>query len=212
MKISYLSHLLTGPFFAPDDDGGGGNDDPENKKDESKPKTITFGSQEDLDAVIEARLERDRKAQRAKLLQEAKDQVKADQDKVEAEEQGNYKRLYEDTLKELETAKADLATAQLDSIRTRIGAKYGLSETLTKRLIGETEDDIEADAKLVAKEVKPVEETSKKEVKKTVGNADAGKGSSGSDLDGTPDPEKKKKDDGKRFAFVGEYDKALPPA
>ena len=70
----------------------------------------------------------------------------------ELADQQQYKPLYDKALGEVEELKGKLAALELDGIKTKIGAKYNLSQTLTARLVGSTEAEIEADAKELAKE------------------------------------------------------------
>jgi hypothetical protein len=74
-----------------------------------------------------------------------------------AEEQGQFKTLYETERASREAAEARARAAELDRIKTKIGAKLNLPAELLDRLRGETEEDIEADAKtLLAVIPKPV--------------------------------------------------------
>lgn len=67
--------------------------------------------------------------------------------RIAAEEQGQYKPLYESEKANREAAEARAKTAELASIKVRIGAKLALPAGLLDRLRGETEEEIEADAK-----------------------------------------------------------------
>jgi hypothetical protein len=64
-----------------------------------------------------------------------------------AEEQGKFKELYELEMSKTQAAEARAKAAELASIKARIGAKLNLPAELLDRLRGETEEDIEADAK-----------------------------------------------------------------
>lgn len=84
-------------------------------------------------------------------------QLKAQQDKLAkerdeaarkaAEEQGEFKKLYETVLQEKQAAEARAKALELSTMRRDIAAKVGIPAGLASRLQGDTEDDIEADAK-----------------------------------------------------------------
>lgn len=111
--------------------------------DEFKP----INTQEELDAVIRSRLERERnkfadydaiKASNADL-QKALDKAKAD---MQTAAQTSAKKIAE-----LEKQNKDYATA---AVKTRIAAEYGIPADIKDRLCGETEEDIKKDAERLA--------------------------------------------------------------
>jgi hypothetical protein len=69
--------------------------------------------------------------------------------RIAAEEQGQYKPLYETEKANREAAEARAKAAELSGIKVRIGAKLALPAELMDRLRGETEEEIEADAKVI---------------------------------------------------------------
>lgn len=62
-------------------------------------------------------------------------------------EQGKYKELYDAEKQRAEKAMAEMQTLQLQALRRDVAAKVGLPPQLATRLMGETAEDIEADAK-----------------------------------------------------------------
>ena len=68
-----------------------------------------------------------------------------------AEEAGQFKTLYEQTMAELETLKADAAKRGREALLHRVAKTAGLPDDLADRLRGETEDELLADAKAMAK-------------------------------------------------------------
>ena len=108
-----------------------------------------------------------RRADNKKVEREAQDA-----ERKAAEEQGEYKKLYEATLAKVEEAEAEAKGLKLDALKTKVAAAVKLPAGLAARLQGETEEELTEDAKLLAAELpKPSFET------------DAGKGTGG---DGGP--------------------------
>lgn len=151
--------------------GGGGGEDAAAAKAAADSKTSEWkppASQEDFEAQV---LERVRRAERAAkkasepdrkaLEEEIRAQIERDRAAEKAKEQGEYQKLYEGSTTEIETLKAKIAeletasvARELAALRSKVGAKHGLPESLIDRLIGEDEAAIEADAKKVAAELK----------------------------------------------------------
>jgi hypothetical protein len=67
-----------------------------------------------------------------------------------AEQQGQFKDLYEKEKTAREQAEAKAKAAELAALRGKVGTKYKLPETLIDRLQGDTEEALEADAKALA--------------------------------------------------------------
>ena len=63
-----------------------------------------------------------------------------------AEEQGEYKKLYERASQELAALQQQTKMLTLDAMRQRIGAEFGLPAALVTRLQGDSEDEMKADA------------------------------------------------------------------
>lgn len=113
-------------------------------------KTIT--TQEEFDAAIQSRLERERQKVRAEFGDY--DTIKGEREKALADleaERGKSSG-FENTIKEL-TGKVQ--QYETDSVKTRVAAKYGLAPELYARLNGSTEEEIDADAKALAQIVGP---------------------------------------------------------
>lgn len=111
--------------------------------DEFKPIT----TQEELDAVIRSRLERERnkfadydtlKTSNADL-QKALDKARAD---AQTAAQASAQKIAE-----LEKQNKDYATA---AVKTRIAAEFGIPDDIKDRLCGDTEEDIKKDAERLA--------------------------------------------------------------
>lgn len=67
-----------------------------------------------------------------------------------AEEQGKFQELYQRTLTELETERAQRRATELLMLKRDIGGRFGLPAALVDRLQGEDEDTLIADAKALA--------------------------------------------------------------
>lgn len=111
--------------------------------DEFKP----INTQEELDAVIRSRLERERskfadydslKTSNADL-QKALDKARAD---AQTAAQASAQKIAE-----LEKQNKDYATA---AVKTRIAAEFGIPDDIKDRLCGDTEEDIKKDAERLA--------------------------------------------------------------
>jgi hypothetical protein len=116
-------------------------------------KAIT--SQEEFDAALKDRLARHEKAIAKTLTEQIKKQLKDEADAAEATKQGDFKKLYEAELKKREDAEKERDAERLIAMRSRIAAKHKLAQELADRLSGTTEEEIEADAKALAKIVGP---------------------------------------------------------
>lgn len=111
-----------------------------------------ISTQEEFDAAIQSRLERERTKVRAEFGDY--DAIKSERDKALADletERGKSSG-FETTIAEL-TGK--VKQYETDSAKTRIAAKYGLAPELCGRLNGTTEEEIDADAKILAQIVGP---------------------------------------------------------
>ena len=113
---------------------------------DTQPETIgetgrTF-TQADVDKIIKERLDRE-KARSEAAAKKAADEAA----RQAAEEQGKFKELYEGAMKEKQEAEARAKALELSNLRRDIASKVGLPAGLAGRLKGETETDIETDAK-----------------------------------------------------------------
>jgi Domain of unknown function (DUF4355) len=104
-------------------------------------KTFT---QAEVDNILKDRLARQKAAVEG-AAQKAKDEA----DRLAAEKQGEFEKLYKETLTKFEQAEARAKAAELARIKTTIGSKLALPAELQDRLRGETEEEIEADAKVL---------------------------------------------------------------
>lgn len=142
-------------------------EDAKTKKDEedkTKKEEPTGSSNDDKDLGENGKkaLQEERDARRAAVARatEAEKELKRIKDAQEeadrkaAEDQGNYKKLYEDLIAKHETLEADLKKKERDALRTKVAGNHNLPSDLVERLAGETEAELEADAEKLAKLVK----------------------------------------------------------
>ena len=119
----------------------------------------TIETQEELDAVIKARLSRER--EKYADYEDLKKQL-AD---FEAKE-----TTYQNTINDLKTRETELATqveslngdltkTKLQTAKQRIATEYGLPLDLADRLQGEDEESLKADAELFASYLAPKQQT-----------------------------------------------------
>lgn len=130
--------------------GSGGGDKDGKSGDGFSPIT----SQADFDARIQSRLAQQERTLRKSVADTVKAELKADADATAAKEQGNFKALYEAEQVKRETLERDLATRDRADLVRRVAEKHKLPTAMAKRLTGETEDELEADAKDLAKLIK----------------------------------------------------------
>ncbi len=99
-------------------------------------------SQDEVNNIIKERLERE------KLRSETAAKKAADEaTRKAAEDQGEFKKLYETVLQEKQAAEARAQALELATLRRDVAAKVGLPAGLASRLQGDNELDLEADAK-----------------------------------------------------------------
>jgi hypothetical protein len=96
------------------------------------------------------RKEKQELAERLAALETASKQ----QEEKKLTEQQEWQKLAEKRAAELEAMKAELANERLNFLRTALGAEYKLPPAIAKRLAGSTEDELRADAKAIAAELK----------------------------------------------------------
>jgi hypothetical protein len=175
--------------------------------DKSKPKVVTmehdgkvYVLQDSVNELVGGARQEGREAGKKEVLDAA--------EREKLKKAGNFQKLYEDAEKERLRLEGELAKKTLDETRVTIGAKHGLSETISKRLVGDDEAAIEADAKAVAKEL-GIEAPKNETKKKTPINTEAGSGSRTSRTASTASTETK--DDKKpttRYRWQSEQDVA----
>lgn len=152
--------------FAPDGDGDGGsggetgNTGEDGKGDGGKTADEGKGftppaSQDDLDALIAKRLAQQERQLRKTVADDTKAALAKEQADAKAKEQGDFQRLYETEKAARETAERERDEEKRSALRARIAARHKLPDALATRLSGATEDELEADAKELAKHVKP---------------------------------------------------------
>jgi hypothetical protein len=177
--------IFSGPFLEKDESGGhadgGGEAGP-----------ITFKNQDDLDKLIQRRLDRDREARkkeiRDELRSELKDEIKNEETQEELAEQGKFKDLYDKEVKKVEKLEQDIkdlkqaaADRELSDLRKQVAAKHKLPDELADRLVGENEEELTADAKTLAKKLNLQEGEGKPagpDTRRKPVDTDTGKGSS----------------------------------
>ena len=82
------------------------------------------------------------------------DEIEARQraaDEAKARDEGKFKELLEAREKELADLRADIARRDLTEKRRAVARTYGLPDDLADRLVGDTDEEMEADAKRLAK-------------------------------------------------------------
>lgn len=111
-------------------------------------------TQEQLDAIIEGRLERERKKQAEKLAAE-----KQEAERKRLAENEEFKTLAEQYKAELEKIKEDARKSEINSKRTTLLMKAGYNEEQIARygkfVEGETDEEMEASVELLKKDVPP---------------------------------------------------------
>lgn len=139
-------------FFDGDDNG----DDSGNKSGDA----ITFNSQEDLDRLVQKRLDRQKESLKndKDFVGEIRAAIEGERTQEQLKEQGKFEDMYNaevTKVADLETKianlKTELAERDLKDLRRQIAEKHKIPEALVDRLQGKTEEEITADAKALAK-------------------------------------------------------------
>lgn len=111
-------------------------------------KTYT---QADIDRIIGERIAKERSKQEAAVKK-----AQEESERKAAEAQGQYEKLYKETLDKLAATEAKTKALELATMQRDAAAKAGLPVAFADRLRGETPEDLEADAKaLLASLPKP---------------------------------------------------------
>ena len=79
--------------------------------------------------------------------------AKVTADEETAKRNGEFERLYQAEIAKRESTEKELATERRTALVGRVAAKHKLPEAFSERLRGETEEELEADAKELAKHV-----------------------------------------------------------
>ena len=101
-------------------------------------------AQADVDRIVKERLQREQ-GKAEQLAQKAREEAEA---KALAE-QGKYKELFEKQQADLQAAADRVKALELQTLRNNVATKVGLPAAFVDRLRGETEAEIEADAKSI---------------------------------------------------------------
>jgi len=112
------------------------------KQTETPAETEKTFTQADLDRIVKERLAKEQAKSEAKAQEAAK---KAEE--AALAEQGKYKELYEKAEAEKTEAAQKIAAMERAQLARTIAERVGLPASLAGRLQGDTEEEIEADAK-----------------------------------------------------------------
>ncbi len=209
-------------LLSPDDPAGGGANPPAGaEKDPAKPddkpaekKPVTFSSQEDVDALVEGRLARERTTLKKTLEGEIKAELEAAKQTEEDAKKGDFEKLWKAEVTKRIAVEQERDAARLEVTKSTVAARHKLSPALASRLQGTTEVELEEDAKELAKQFPAqTSEQPPKRIKPQDGNSDAGKGSSGSDSgseSGKDASGNKAEKPTRRYAFEGPNDVPIP--
>lgn len=115
--------------------------------------TFTPEQQAAVNKMIADRLKRKEEADEKKAADE-----KAKAEEAKLKEQNEWKLLAEKHQAELEKTKAELAARDLAEKKRTIAAKYNIPDQLATRLVGSTDEEIEADAKALAETLPKAEQ------------------------------------------------------
>ncbi|MBK8359519.1 MAG: DUF4355 domain-containing protein [Comamonadaceae bacterium] len=105
------------------------------------PSERTF-TQQDVDRIIADRLVKERTKADAQAIK-----AREDAERKAAEEQGEFRKLYEKAQQQIAETEAKLQAAEIASIKRDVAARLNMPAALASRLQGEDESAIEADAK-----------------------------------------------------------------
>lgn len=105
-------------------------------------------TQAEVDALIKDRLDR-----AAKKSEEQQRRAQEEAQRRAAEQQGEYKSLYEKVQAELEQTRNEAKAATVAATRRLVAQRLGLSDKVAERLVGETEEELMADAEALLGEL-----------------------------------------------------------
>lgn len=116
----------------------------------SEPSFTAITTQEDFDRAIGPRLAQQAASLRKSISDEVKADLKRAADEAAKKEQGDFKALYEKAEDERKDLDAKLKARELADRRVAIAAKHHLPSWLADRLNGETDEELDEDAKKLA--------------------------------------------------------------
>jgi hypothetical protein len=121
---------------------------------ESQPETISLEEAKKLRSEAASLRKRLRDAESKAQAAEEKDRAAA---QAKAQEEGDFKKLYEDAQAKYADLEAQLKTRDLRDRKAAAARKHNLPDDLADRLSGQTDEELEADAKALAKHIAPRE-------------------------------------------------------
>lgn len=112
-------------------------------------------TQEELNSIIQERLNREKKSYEAKLT--GLEDQKAQLEKLQEENTSLQKALEDAKGKDqtIEELQGKVKNYELSDLRTKVALKNGLDYTLASRLVGNTEEELQADAETLASQLAP---------------------------------------------------------
>lgn len=132
------------------DDDDGGDDDNSSDEDDDKP-IMTAEEKKAYRARLKKNLERDL---RKSLTTEIRNEIQTEADTKAAEENGDYKKLFEAEKAKNDKLEKERKESDLQRLRESVGAEFNLPKKVIERLSGTTKKEIEADAKAFADDLK----------------------------------------------------------
>lgn len=147
--------------FWTDPEAGGGPPpsapEPKSKHLSDPPAFTPITSQDSFDAAIADRLRRQEDALKKSVRDDVEAEIKVKADEAAKKEQGDFKALYEAAEAERVKLDNEVKSRQLADTKRAVAAKHNLPPWLADRLQGETEGDLEKDAKQLATAAKEPE-------------------------------------------------------
>jgi len=151
-------------FLSPDGEGSGATTETATVVAETtttetakeKPKEGGFQpitDQAKLDEIIQGRLTRQEHKLRTDLTASIRQQLADEAKAAKAKSDGDFEQLYQAEIAKRESTEKELATERRAALFARVATKHNLPETFRERLKGETAEELEADAKELAKHV-----------------------------------------------------------
>lgn len=162
MMLGWLRSQALRPFYDPDTGGtaaggaGGSQADPP----APAPVPATGGTAQETAEQRLARIEKElgdtrKEAANYRTRLRAQEEADAEAKRKAAEESGQFKTLYEQAQAKLAEAAKQQAERERADLLHKVAKDAGLSEDLIDRLRGETEAELLADAKALAKRMAP---------------------------------------------------------
>lgn len=125
--------------------------DQQEPRDDGRADRESASKDDTLARISQERREARERARKAEAERDALLAKQREADEAKAKEEGRFRELLEERERELADIRKQLEERDLNDKRTAIARKHNLPDEIAARLVGTTDEDIENDAKRLAK-------------------------------------------------------------